>query len=709
MKASELLQRYAAGERNFRGANLRGQSFKGKDLSGADFSEADVRGANFTNATLKNAKFIGAKAGIQKRWLIGQLLISFLISALVNFASMFLNAVFVIYFFFNPEEIKQYTIFPGLFLLLAIGITFFVIARQGLTSKAVKTIAFAVVIAAVAGTAVAGVGASAGTLTVAFIGAFVAVTGAASAGAAGTSAFAGVGAGAGNFAGAVVGVVGAFAVVIAADAASAGAFASVGADAGAIVMLNAYVGWRTSKGDEKFTLARSSGLALCALGGTSFRGADLTDVNFENAILKSTNFNRTRQKQTVMTQVLWRDAKSLDRARVDDTYLQNQKICKLLITLQGQEQNFDRLNLSGINLKGASLQGASFISADLNSATLQDADLSRAKLKQTQLDGTDFTGAILTGAYIEDWGITGETKLNDVQCEYVYMHVPTIEDPDPIRKPDNKKEIFEDRDFADFIKPIVDTLDLYHNEGIDPRAIAIALKSVAEKNPDAELEWVAMEKRGPNNLLLRFRTSEFSDKSKLSAEYFDDYNQLKALPSNELALLAANQGNYIRKLTSMIETSLQQPKLNIENLQNQGDFMVEPTSNNINIGGDVTGSTINLGKISGNVSNALNQLPSSSEPNQPGIKERLTELQKAIEEEAELQPGDKADLLEQVKALAVAAQTLEPDKKESLVRQAKKMFKATLEPLSDTAKLAEACNKLLPIILGLLGFASQVK
>lgn len=86
--------------------------------------------------------------------------------------------------------------------------------------------------------------------------------------------------------------------------------------------------------------------------------------------------------------------------------------------------------------------------------------------------------------------------------------------------------------------------------------------------------------------------------------------------------------------------------------------------------------------------------------NQPGIKERLTELQKAIEEDTQLKPEDKADLLKQVEALAVATKTSDPDKKESLVRQAKKIFKATLDSLPDTAKLAEACSKLLPIILG---------
>jgi hypothetical protein len=87
--------------------------------------------------------------------------------------------------------------------------------------------------------------------------------------------------------------------------------------------------------------------------------------------------------------------------------------------------------------------------------------------------------------------------------------------------------MFADGEFGDFIKPIFDTLDLYHSQGVDPRAIAISFKQLAENHPDAELEIVAMEKRGEDKFLLRAKTSVTADKSELSAEYFDTYSRFE--------------------------------------------------------------------------------------------------------------------------------------------------------------------------------------
>jgi uncharacterized protein YjbI with pentapeptide repeats len=330
-------------------------------------------------------------------------------------------------------------------------------------------------------------------------------------------------------------------------------------------------------------------------GGTRFHNANLTDANFQKAELKSTDL-----RQANLTHTCWFQAQKLNLALVETTYLEKLVVQELVTTRLGQDKNFDGLLLRGLNLCNANLTDASFIGADLSEANLQDANLSLAKLVQTQLDGTDFTGATLTGAYIEDWNITTDTKFDGVRCEYVYMRLPTKENPDPLRKPDNRQEVFADGDFGDFIKPIFDTLDLYHSQGVDPRAIAISFKQLADNHPDAGLEIVAIEKRSQNNFLLRAKTVITADKSQLSAEYFELYNKLKALPKEDLIFLLAQQDGQIQSLEVAFKTVNQgliavseTPKRVVNNYLEQAQIA----------GGLVNADTVTAGQIGGNITN----------------------------------------------------------------------------------------------------------
>jgi Pentapeptide repeats (8 copies) len=170
--------------RDFSGQNLRGRNFRGQDLRGASFVNADIRGANFTDAELQGADFTGAIAGLQKRWAIGQAIVGFGLSLVMNFIAVILNAVATNYFF-QESQIKEISIVPGIVVVLIMLGVLFILAKEGFKPQSLSTIiillisafafavtfavAFAVTFAGTVAAAAAFVGAAAG----AFVGASV--------------------------------------------------------------------------------------------------------------------------------------------------------------------------------------------------------------------------------------------------------------------------------------------------------------------------------------------------------------------------------------------------------------------------------------------------------------------------------------------------------------------------------------------------------
>ncbi|MBW4449176.1 MAG: pentapeptide repeat-containing protein [Spirirestis rafaelensis WJT71-NPBG6] len=598
---------------DYSGQNLRGRSFIGQNLEGANFSGADIRGADFSNAILKDADFKGAEAGVNQSLHFKLFMSNGLQSALVGFLPFFTsvslvnifkttyfeNTITVIVCLFVQAIFMIITVYKGLTVsfgtivivgaltgALSINATHSLDVAFSVTSAFVIPYAFGITLAVgvayhfVFIYALFGIENSRNIKIMRFIRIMSLIT-------AGGSAFS-ISKGSAFMAG------------------STSVFVLI------IILLGEYIGRRSLAGDEKDEWLRSLAIASCAIKGTNFYGADLTNSDFTQALLQNTNF-----KNAILTRTRFHHARMLDCIRPGKSYLKKAYVRELLVTGEGHDKNFDRQDLRGINLQAANLVDTSFIGADLSEANLQDADLSRANLKQTQLDGTDFTGATLTGAYLEDWNITSNTKFDGVRCEYVYMRSPTKENPDPHRKPDNREEVFADGEFGDFIKPIFDTLDLYHNQGVDPRAIAISFKQLAENNPDAELEIVAMEKRGQDKFLLCAKTAATAGKSELSAEYFDTYNHLKALPEREIKLLIAEKDSRIRSLETMIVTALERPNFYAETYNNQGDTMPKKESN-FNLqgaqfgGGLVDAETVNAHQIGGNITNNALEQPTET-------------------------------------------------------------------------------------------------
>lgn len=713
MKASEVISRHANGERDFRRTNLRGQSFKGQDLSGADFSGADIQGATFTNAILRKANFTEAKAGLQKRWIIGQLFLALALSVIAGSLQGYFAYFVNLYFpqFWNPNYDWTYftvDVFTTGSYLIAIILTLVAIISYGFTIRAFVIIAITVAVAI----------AVAGVITIANDGGAVAIAGAAA------------GASAGVIAVVIAVAVAVFiANVIAVGAAlSVATCIAVGVSNGlavaiviavfvavAIAMLSLYVAYRASKGDERFTLVCTIGVALIVIGGTSFRGTDLTSAIFTKAMLKSTNFTniwekdhqgKRRERETILERVCWKGAQKLDRARVGASMLENPAVRELLVTGNGYKKSYVNANLHGANLNGANLNKAILRGADLSAATLHQANLEGANLREVLAVGTDFTGAYLTGACLEAWNIDHTTKLDRVDCRHVFL----LEQPNCLgsqeRRPHNPDRVFAPGDFEQLYKKMINVVQILLRNGINREAFRAAFENLMQEHPAITFDSIqAIEKKG-NDVLLTIEVPATTDKAKFTQDFLQPYTD------RQQQLEAKVDQLHLQRASDLKDIALELARNPIQNINQlaSGDATMNESTNknqNINVGGnfnlDAANSIVNLGEISGNVTNSITQLQQSAQPQAAELADLLTQLQAAIAAEPDLPPADKTEALEQVATLAKAGEHPQDGTLKKLAGTAIKILKGTIAALPDTAKLAESCSKLLPLIAKAIG------
>ncbi|MEH1971204.1 pentapeptide repeat-containing protein [Nostoc sp.] len=687
---------------DYSGQNLRGRSFKGQNLTGANFSKADIRGANFTNAILKDANFTGAKAGLQQRWTIGLLIVSWLLSGLSGFLSIYISIA--ITYFFNTGIQKTANLIAGIVCLIVILVFCIIIIRKGLTAG-LLAVTFAIAFASVVSFGGSG-GDFSFLVNVARDVAFAGVI-------AGVVALSFAGAFALSFAGAFAlsfALAGAFAFFVVGAFPKGVVFALAFALAGAFTLFNAYIGWRSLAGNQKEAWARSFAVAFAATGGTSFRGADLTGVDFTGAILRNTDFRKAN-----LTRTRFYEAKKFNFARVGNSILANRGVFNLLVTGNGIGKSYTGADLKGANLKGANLKGANLKGADISEATFQGACLEEANLTLTQAVGTRFTSAQMTGVCVEAWNIKS-TKLDNVDCRYIYL----LENPKPgtddrERRPSSGD--FQPGEFTKLFEEVLNTVDLIFRNGIDWKAFVNAFQNVQNQNEDTQLALQSIENKGDGVVVVKIGVPVDADKEKIHSDFTQNYQlALQAVEEKYKAQLQAKDEQIVvyrqqsGEMAEIVRLLANKPinvqvdnKVENKNMTNSNDASRKIEIGSVGRDFNASGQALNLGDISGTVTNTINELPGSPEPDKPGIKELLTQLQAAIEADTNLAQEDKAEALEQVKALAEAGKSPQEGAMQKAAKTAIKILKGTVSSLPSATKLVEQCSNLLPLISNFLG------
>jgi uncharacterized protein YjbI with pentapeptide repeats len=505
---------------DYSGQNLRGRSFKGQNLEGANFSGVDIRGTDFSGANLKGACFIQVKAGLQRRWVI---LLIFVSWAVLGISAIFSLIVGAFLSLILDSSNLNYQLVSWTCLITVI-VLFATIICQGINASLGASIAFALA-GTIATTAVAylvGAGSNVGAL---------ATTGAFSATITLALVVAGVVAEAvaGAVAEAVAGVVAvalpriitvAVAEVIAVTGARTITQTVAGAIEEAVVVIffslfGIYIARQALKGDEKYSIIRTTAIAFAAFGGTSFLNADLTDADFTQASLKSTDFRKANLTRTCFHQV-----KKLDRVRPGTSYLQNSELRQLLITRVAQGKNFENQILQGLNLSKVNFAYANLINTNFYQSSLKEANLEGAFLARAQFESTDLSEARLTGACIEDWVVTKTTKLYGVKCKYIFMKL--TEKGDKRDQMPQKGEFIND-DFIIFVQSVIDTVKLYHERDVNPSLALYVLQSLSE-DYQCTLEIVKVEKRGESGAIIEVKIPGNLNEEQLKETYYEKYN-----------------------------------------------------------------------------------------------------------------------------------------------------------------------------------------
>jgi uncharacterized protein YjbI with pentapeptide repeats len=364
------------------------------------------------------------------------------------------------------------------------------------------------------------------------------------------------------------------------------------------------VALKAQQRDERYRLIYQLAHWLSTSRSTSFDGAKLDDASFYGANLEYTNFANASLRL-----VNWKDVSGIETARVINTYLADIAINKLVTSGKGDGISFTGHDLRYLNLSRCSFIKSNLSNCDLSGSILEGSNLSMADLSRTKLYGTDLREVILTGGCIQDWAISTDTVMANINCEYVYMRQPTSDDPDPWRKPDIRDDTFKEGDFIDFIAPIMKTLDLYRQQNVDPRELGkqlkikamdlyhyekfnspsalIALKKLADENPIAELGILSLEVFGEEKVHLKIEIKGQGDVATLNKKYHLYYKDTSNLSNQEIQQkleLISKSSDAFGRLISIFTLP-------------RGDNII-----NISVGRDLSG-VLNLGTISGGLNN----------------------------------------------------------------------------------------------------------
>ncbi len=253
------------------------------------------------------------------------------------------------------------------------------------------------------------------------------------------------------------------------------------------------------------------------------RWADLSRATLRGAYLWGTDLSGTTLEQVDLSYaklrgatMRWADLSfaKLTQANLRGATLSGATLCRSILR---------KADCSWTELRWADLRGANLYETDLRWTDLRGADLRYSSLDYAIALSSDFTGATFTGACIENWKISNETKLDEVDCAYIYLK-SSKRDRHPLAGD------FVSGEFVDLIQKPLSTIDLLFVQGIDWLAFVAAFQSLTTEFNQSDINIQAIEKKSGGAFIVRLEVPVDADQEAIESQAKQYYSaQLKAI------------------------------------------------------------------------------------------------------------------------------------------------------------------------------------
>jgi uncharacterized protein YjbI with pentapeptide repeats len=367
---------------------------------------------------------------------------------------------------------------------------------------------------------------------------------------------------------------------------------------------------------------READLSHSDLSYADLTGADLAKADLSHSICILANFSHAYLHEANLILADLRETNFFE-AYLSRARLQNSQL--FMANLASTQ--LDQAHLSEANLFMSILAKADLSGASLSYSNLSRADLTGSILIATEALATDFTEAIFTEACLQDWNINSETKLEKVECDYVYLRVEWYEEDEEIkgnffeRRPSDPNQKFAQGEFTKLFHRAINTVDLIFRNGIDWHALVVSIEKIKIEAEGLELKIQAIENKDDGAFVVRVSVPLEANKAEFEKSIRQEYDQvLKAQES--CSMLQGEQLNFYRQ-------QIQIERQNNTNLLEVIQTMVEHQVPKYSISGSNIGSLADTIQSGGKQQNVQHIYASESKQS---IAEAAQEIQALLEQ-----------------------------------------------------------------------------